>query len=93
MLDFIEQPLLVKADKLTDCTIWFLTGHGPFRTSRGYRGGDKSCRFCSKSRELPEHLLFDCESLLEFRLEKENMEIEDFERSIRGIVNQMFKQR
>lgn len=74
-------------------SIWFLTGHGPFRTSRGHRGDDKSCRFCGKGLELPEHLLFDCEKLSEFRLDRESIQLEDFERSVRGIVNRMFRQR
>lgn len=69
--------------------IWFLTGHGPFRTSRG---DDKSCRFCSKSLELPEHLLFECEKLAEFRLSRESIKIENFESSVWTIVSRMFRQ-
>lgn len=74
------------AEIRSKCAVWFLTAHGPFRTSRGRREESERCRFCEKGREDPDHLLFECRELRQLGLNREGFSIEDFERATRAIT-------
>ena len=70
----------------TKYAIWFLTCHGPFRTTRGNASSPRVCRFCKSGLELPEHLLFDCKQLIDFKLTRGAFTIPEFENSARRIT-------
>ena len=72
-------------------SVWFLSGHGPFNTSKDNTSIDKDCRFCRKRPEDSEHLLFDCDELREIGVSRENLQIEEFDRAARRIAAKIFR--
>jgi len=71
-------------------SIWLLTGHGPFRTSRGNTSREKRCRLCGRGLETPDHLLVSCRELVSDRVENSILGASEFDKVARKIVKKLF---
>ena len=70
-------------------SFWFITAHGPFKTSNIIDAEDKSCRFCGQEEESSGHLMFECSGVE--NLKDESVEAKNYERVVRRIAIELFK--
>lgn len=75
--------------------LWYLSGHGPFRSYLKRFGIDESdeCRLCEKgTAETPMHLLRECEATRAMMPEDENS-LDQIEETIRAITLELYRKR